>query len=521
MKKFLSAAAIAALLSLGFISPSSAGSAKIEPALVANTTTETGWLHTDGGTIKTSSNAPYVIKSISWFGLETNNCTPHGLWTINLDSGLDQIAKMGFNTVRLPYSNECLAKAKPDSINYYKNPDLQNKKPQEIMDIFIAKAKSKGLKVILDRHRPDSGSQSELWYTSAYSEARWIADWKMLAQRYKNDPTVIGVDLHNEPRGNACWGCGNAKTDWQAAATRGGNAVLSVNPNLLIIVEGVENVNGDYSWWGGNLQGVASKPVKLNVANRVVYSPHDYPASVYNQKWFGDSRYPANLTSVWDKNWGYIKKQNIAPVLLGEFGTKLETDSDKKWMSEIVKYLDSNGMSYSYWSFNPNSSDTGGIVKEDWSTPQQAKLEALAPLLKGTVVAPTPITPKPTPTTPKPVPTTPTTPKPTPAPTTPTTPNSAVQAKWILQSSWNGGYVANVEVKATKNVNGWTVSFPDPGATKVVNSWGMKCSIFSGIVTCTGSDWTTKLTANQTYNVGMQVDSKKAPVSPSLVVKSF
>ncbi|MEH3089991.1 MAG: cellulase family glycosylhydrolase [Microbacterium arborescens] len=55
----------------------------------------------------------------------------------------------------------------------------------------------------------------------------------MLAARYKNEPAVIGVDLHNEPHGSACWNCGDAARDWRAAATRAGNAVLAVNPRLL------------------------------------------------------------------------------------------------------------------------------------------------------------------------------------------------------------------------------------------------------------------------------------------------
>ena len=90
------------------------------------------------------------------------------------------------------------------------------------MDAVVAARAAHGLSVILDRHRPDSGAQSELWYTPAWSEQRWIADWTMLAKRYANDPTVVGVDLHNEPHGAACWGCGDAKRDWAAAATRAG-----------------------------------------------------------------------------------------------------------------------------------------------------------------------------------------------------------------------------------------------------------------------------------------------------------
>ena len=204
--------------------------------------------------------------------------------------------------------------------------------------------------------------------------------------RYADDPTVIGADLHNEPHDSACWGCGDASVDWPAAATRAGNAVLAANPNLLIIVEGVgRDVDGSWTWWGGGLRGVADDPVVLEVADRVVYSPHDYPASVAWQNWFGASDYPDNLTSVWDTNWGYIQKQGIAPVLLGEFGTKLETDSDRLWFDEIIAYLDENDMSFAFWSFNPNSGDTGGIVADDWRTPEADKVAALAPLLAQSV----------------------------------------------------------------------------------------------------------------------------------------
>ncbi|MFM9469909.1 cellulase family glycosylhydrolase, partial [Streptomyces scabiei] len=85
------------------------------------------------------------------------------------------------------------------------------------------------------------------------------------------------ADLHNEPHGPACWGCGDASRDWQAAATRAGNAVLAANPHLLIIIEGVERQgDGGTTWWGGGLKDAGSKPVVLNTPGRVVYSPHDY-----------------------------------------------------------------------------------------------------------------------------------------------------------------------------------------------------------------------------------------------------
>ncbi|GAA0998720.1 cellulase family glycosylhydrolase [Subtercola frigoramans] len=540
--RIVTAISAIALVASG-VSVASAATPAHAPA-AAVTATGSGWLHTDGATIKTAANAPYVIKGAAWFGLETSNCAPHGLWSISLDSGLAQIKSMGFNTLRLPFSNECLAAKTSNSINYQVNPTLQGLTPLQIMDAVVARARVYGLNVFLDQHRPDSGSQSSLWYTGAYSEASWISDWKMLAKRYVNDPTVIGVDLHNEPHDTACWGCGNAATDWQAAATRAGNAVQTVNPNLLVIVEGVEKqADGSSTWWGGGLQGVASKPVTLTVPNHVVYSPHDYPSTVYNQTWFSASNYPANLAGVWDKNWGFIAKTGSAPVLLGEFGTKLETDSDRKWLSSIVSYLADNSMSFAYWSFNPNSGDTGGLVKDDWVTPQTEKLAALQPLLgAGTptpVQTPTPtatptptpkptVTPSPTPKptatpTPTPKPTVTPTPKPTitptPTPTPTPTQKPTVTAKWMLQSAWGAGYVADIEVTSPTGAAGWSVTWPDTASTSIVNAWGMNCTISAHTsITCTGADWAAKLSAGQTVRVGLQVSATAAPKSPVVTV---
>lgn len=537
----VASAVLAGLLAVG----GCAGPAPFAAERVAETVpAATGWLHTDGGTIRDSNNNPYIIKATSWFGLETPDCVPHGLWgTLTIDEALANIKSMGFNTVRLPYSNECLAAtAIKGSVNYWANRayNLEGKRPLDVMDTAIARAKANGLQIILDRHRPMSADQSPLWYTSAVPESTWISDWKMLAGRYQNDPTVIGADLHNEPYGAATWGRGTAATDWKAAATRGGNAVLASNPNLLIIVEGIETQgDGTSTWWGGGLSDVGAKPVVLSTPNRVVYSPHDYPASLFPQKWFSDPAYPANLPAVWDKNWGYLQKQGIAPILLGEFGSALATESDKQWMTAIVSYLASNKMSYAYWSFNPNSGITGGLVKTDWRTPESAKLAALAPILTGAplVTAPVP-TPTPSPTatptasrsptaTPTASPSSTATPTASPAPTaspsaTPTTPSGgpAISATWNATSAWNGGYVASMEATGVRAASSWSISWKDPNVTKVVNSWGVKCTIVPKVsVTCTGSDWAASILPVQKRTAGVQLDSLKAPVNPVLTLK--
>jgi endoglucanase len=166
-------------------------------------------------------------------------------------------------------------------------------------------------------------------------------------------------------------------------------------------------------------------------------------------------------------------------------------------------------MSFAYWSFNPNSGITGGLVQADWRTPEAAKLAALAPLLKAT--------PTPTPTT-TPTPTataTPTT-TPTPVPTS----GAPISAVWKLTSSWTGGYVANIEVTGLRAASSWSVSWPDPDVTRVANSWGITCTVVPKVsVTCSGSDWAGKIAAGQKLSVGLQVDSLKAPVNPVLTLK--
>jgi endoglucanase len=342
-----------------------------------------GYWHTSGRQLLDSQNQPVRMTGINWFGAETSNYAPHGLWSRSYKDMLDQIKSLKYNTLRLPYANQLFDPgSKPSGIDY-KNPDLAGLTGLQVLDKIIAYAGQIGLKVVLDRHRPDSGSQSALWYTSAYPESRWISDWEMLARHYAGNSTVIGADLHNEPHSPACWGCGDQATDWRLAAERAGNAVLAVNPNWLIIVEGVDSYNGSGYWWGGNLQGAASAPVRLNVANRLVYSAHDYATSVYPQPWFSDPGFPGNLAGIWDKNWGYLYKNNVAPVLVGEFGTTLQDSRDGTWLKTLLAYLGqgTGGMSFTYWCLNPNSGDTGGILNDDWTTVNQTKQSYLAPYL--------------------------------------------------------------------------------------------------------------------------------------------
>ncbi|MFJ3662538.1 cellulase family glycosylhydrolase [Streptomyces sp. NPDC090119] len=373
-------ALVALLLAVSALIPLTAVSAQATPAREA-AAPGTGPWHTSGRRLLDAQNQPVRMAGINWFGFETANYVAHGLWSRDYKSMTDQMKSLGYNTIRLPYSDDIFKGTTPNGISYANglNADLEGLNSLQVMDKIVDYAGSIGLKVVLDRHRPDSSAQSALWYTSAVPESTWISHLKALATRYRGNSAVVGIDLHNEPHDPACWGCGDQATDWRLAAERAGNAVLAANPDLLIFVEGVQTVGGKSYWWGGNLAGAATAPVRLNVPNRLVYSAHDYATSVAQQPWFSDPSFPANMPAIWDEHWGYLVKQNTAPVLLGEFGTTLQAAVDQKWLAALVDYLrptstaGADSFQWTFWSWNPNSGDTGGILKDDWQSVDTVK----------------------------------------------------------------------------------------------------------------------------------------------------
>ncbi len=377
-----------------------------------------GYWHTSGSQVLDVNNQPVRITGINWYGFETTRAVAGGLTSQDYKSILQTIKTQGYNTIRLPLSNQMVeTPSVPSNISFNNstgpiNSDLQGLNGLQILDKIVTYAGSLNLKVILDNHRSEAGDSAEsngLWFTSSYPESAWINDWTNLATRYLNNTTVIGVDLRNEPHnafnGGACWDCGGAY-DWHLAAQRGGNAVLAVNPHLLIFVEGTDAYNGDWYWWGGNLLGVRNSPITLSVPNQLVYSAHDYGPQLYQQNWFNSSTTASSLNTVWTNHWGYISQNNIAPVWLGEFGTTSNnTDiqnstpgSQGQWFQSLVQYLSANPtFNWTYWALN--GEDNYGLLDSNYdpipanSLKQQSLASVQFQLGGGGTVTPPPSPP--------------------------------------------------------------------------------------------------------------------------------
>jgi hypothetical protein len=216
---------------------------------------------------------------------------------------------------------------------------------------------------------------------------------------------VIGVDLRNEPHlvvggesTGACWtgdtetsgsytGCPvtNTAQNWPVAAQAAGNAVLAINPNLLVFVEGIDCYSGSCDWQGGNLAGVATNPVVLNVPNQLAYSAHDYGPNLFEQPWFTSSTTDASLEAIWNKYWGYINTGGTAPVWVGEFGTdnssgdieSTAAGSQGQWFEDLTGFIQANPtINWTYWALD--GEDDYALLDANYdSTPLSATKQSL------------------------------------------------------------------------------------------------------------------------------------------------
>ncbi len=356
------------------------------------------WLFTDGNKIVDKDGKQVWLTGVNWFGYNTGTNTFDGLWNSQLRPTVKGIADHGFNLIRVPISAQLInqwAAGDYPRANYNNayNEELNAMNSLEIFEYFLALAEENGIKVMMDIHSAEtdaSGHNVNLWYTDKVSVEDYYRALEWMAERYKDNDTVIAYDLKNEPHGKpnegksaAIWNDSKDANNWKYVAETAAAKVLSKNPNVLILVEGTEiypiKKGGDYSsanaddyyfnWWGGNLRAVADYPIDLGkYQNKLVYSPHDYGPTVYAQPWFQkDYTYDSLMKDCWHDNWLYIHEEKIAPLLIGEWGGFMR-EPNLKWMTYMRQLISTYHLNHTFWCLNANSGDTGGLLLDDFTT---------------------------------------------------------------------------------------------------------------------------------------------------------
>ena len=371
------------------------------------------WLTTSGDHICDLNGTEVWLTGCNWFGYNTGSNLFDGVWACSLDDALISIADHGFNLLRVPMSAELLLQWKngeyPEAnYNHAYNAYLDGMNSLEIWDHVLSVCEANGIKVMVDIHSANTdamGHMAPLWCTSDFTEEDYLEALDWISARYADNDTIVAYDLKNEPHGkasedeHAIWNDSDDYNNWKRVAEEAGNIILDNNPYALIVIEGIQiypidpssnnftsTDDEDYynSWWGGNLRAVADYPIDFGSPERnaqIVYSPHDYGPAVYAQPWFeGGFTYESLIEDYWYDSWLYIDDTGTAPLLIGEWGGFM-TGDNLTWMEYMRQLIGEYHLNHTFWCFNANSGDTGGLVLDDFTTWDEEKYEFVKEVL--------------------------------------------------------------------------------------------------------------------------------------------
>jgi len=294
------------------------------------------------------------LAGVNWYGAHEDDGVVSGLERTGRVRLARAIARLGFNSVRLPFSLWMTEQPTPVPDEYLAaNPDLSGATPMQVYDACVEALTGAGLVVIPNCHTLDPGwccaddDEQGLWFNDRWPAGRFFAAWQQLAARYRSNPLVAGMDIMNEPRRSrvgrriltAAWGSGRT-TDLAAMYTMAGNLIHEVSPDVLIICEG--------PGYAADLAGVARHPVRLERPGKVVYSLHDY-------SWFHPREQPrAAYLEQMHLAGGYLLSEGIAPLWIGEFGigTGSLAGFSGMWWNNFEAWLTENDVDWCWWALN-------------------------------------------------------------------------------------------------------------------------------------------------------------------------
>lgn len=249
---------------------------------------------------------------------------------------IQQIKKLGFNCVRLPFNYRLLEE--PEGFKYL----------EQVVKLFA----QNNLYIILDMHAVP-GSQNDQWHSDSRGKAlfwkrkecqkKYFALWKKLAETFKDEEWIAGYDIMNEP---VTKNVGLLNRIFQQTI----DAIRSVSDRHIIFLEGNN--------WGMDVDFL--KNIK---GNNLALSVHYYQPVEFTLNLLPDTKYPGN---VWGKKWnkGEIRKilkkyADFAkilkiPLFIGEFGVAsrcIYGGQEFKWVEDVLDLFEKFEFHWTYWTY--------------------------------------------------------------------------------------------------------------------------------------------------------------------------
>ena len=228
------------------------------------------------------------------------------------------IKQSGFNSVRVPFNYRLFVSDAPTA-------RLEGEGYQ-LLDNVVAWCKTEHLYVILDMHAAPGGQTGDniddSWgypflFESPESQDLTARIWRKIAARYRNEPTVIGFDLLNEPIAHY-FATANLNPRLEPLYRKIVAGIREVNRNQLIFLGGAQ--------WDTNFK-VFGPPFDA----KLVYTFHKYWMEV-NQ---------GAIQEYLD----FRDKYNV-PIWMGESG-----ENTDEWITSFRTLLDVNNIGWCFWPY--------------------------------------------------------------------------------------------------------------------------------------------------------------------------
>ncbi|HEX9111574.1 MAG TPA: cellulase family glycosylhydrolase [Terriglobales bacterium] len=220
--------------------------------------------------------------------------------------------RAGFNAIRVPLH-----------YSLFESDDAEGFK---LLDRLILWSRAEGLYVILDLHAAPGGqtgtniddSAGYPWlYKSPQEQEHLIAVWRRLATHYRDQSTVLGYDLLNEPIPHfPQLAASNPLLEPLYKKLSG--EIRKVDTHHILFLGGAQ--------WDSNFS-VFGKPFDTNVA----YTFHKY--------------WTAPDESVLKQYIDFRERYDV-PIWMGESG-----ENTDEWIAQFVKALDKNDIGWAFWPY--------------------------------------------------------------------------------------------------------------------------------------------------------------------------
>lgn len=239
---------------------------------------------------------------------------------------IDKINEWGMNSIRLP-----LDETKLGSYNSTTQVYTPNEKGFAQIDSVLKWARPHNIYVVLDMHRMPGGGHAAMdeFWASTQLQDQFVAAWRVIADRYKNDDLVAGYDLMNEP--NHDFADNNLNKPLLNILKRATSAIREVDTRHIVFIEG-----NSYSW---DFRGL-----KVPWDANMVYAFHKYLSG-----WqVGD--YDVNEMIS-------LRNGTNRPVWNGETG-----ENSNLWLTNMAKRYEAEGIGWCVWPAKKFGSVVGPLA---------------------------------------------------------------------------------------------------------------------------------------------------------------